>query len=185
MDTIRTDPNLIALIKNQDNHEAWSEFEGWYAPIIQSFCISRGMLRQDADDISQEVFLRLSQSPISSQYDPTIGRFRSYLFQVTRSAVSSVARQNPRVQSIELSPEQPCIEEWNAAWDKECVRRAISSVERTVSEHSKQILNLSMRGTAPAVIAETLGVSAESVYKARQRLQTKIQTTIQRIQFET
>ncbi len=184
MNTTRTDPDLIASIANGENHDAWREFEAWYAPIVRSFCISRGMPRQDADDIAQEVFLRLSQSSIATRYDPQRGRFRSYLFQVTRSAVSSSSRQHPQWKSIDFSESPSCVNEWNKAWKSECIRRALLHVERTSSTSAKQILNLSMRGQNPAEISDALGVSVESVYKSRQRIRERIESTIRRFHIE-
>ncbi len=175
----KTNPDLIAALENGDDHEAWREFESWYAPIIRSFCISRGMCQSDTDDVAQEVFLRISQSRIATQYDPSLGRFRSYLFQVTRSVVSSNTRRRVPAKSLESQEALSSIVKWNKAWNEDSARRAIIHVERTSSSHSKQILSLSIRGASPAVIVETLGVSIHSVYKTRQRLRTSIEEFIQ------
>ncbi len=184
LNTTRTDPDLVASIAHHDNYEAWCDFVTWYAPIIRSFCISRGMRSQDTDDVVQEVFLRLSQSPIATRYNPLEGRFRSYLFQVTRSAVSAMPQRIAGAVSIELTAAQSGVDEWNQAWERACLRRVLSDVERFSSTGAKQILSLSMRGLTPAVIAETLGVSIESVYKARQRLRASIEEKLCRYRLE-
>jgi len=142
------------------------------------------MRMQDADDIAQEVFLRISQSTIATRYDQQKGRFRSYLFQVTRSAVSATMQRHPSPQSLESFADRASIDEWDKAWNKECARRALEYVERTTSVNFKQILNLSMRGMSSAVIAETMGVSIDSVYKARQRLHARIENVKRQYQLE-
>ncbi|MDF1868986.1 MAG: sigma-70 family RNA polymerase sigma factor [Phycisphaerales bacterium] len=182
MNETRTDPDLIASIANSENHEAWREFEAWYAPIIHAFCVSRGMAPHDADDIAQDVFIRLTQSSIATKYDPDRGRFRSYLFQVTRSVVSSSKKRIQTEYSIESFEEPSSLKDWNKAWDEECALQAIKHVEQTASAVQKSILNLSLRGSSPKVIAELHGLTIDAVYKIRQRLHASIEETTLKFQ---
>ncbi|RNC81904.1 MAG: sigma-70 family RNA polymerase sigma factor [Phycisphaera sp.] len=181
----RTDPKLIASIAAHDNFAAWHEFESWYGPIIQSYCLSRGLPHHEVDDVAQEVYLRISRSTITERYDPKQGHFRFYLLKVTRSVLSTQASKKPVWTDLCENAAQQYDDEWEYLWKREAFRRAINVVEQTVSIQARQILNLTLRGNCPNTIAGSLGLSIEAVYKARQRLRSKIIIETRRVMMDT
>ncbi len=176
-DQIRTDPALIRAIRNPSNYEAWKTFESRYAPIIRSFCISRGLSHHDASDVAQEVFLRVSKYGFADRYDPEQGTFRSYLFRVTRGVASAIELEklkHPSWDKLVVESE----ENWNEVWRTQTINLAIARVTASVSPQSRQVLSLTLRGLKPVEIAESTGLSKHMIYKSRQRLRTKIESTI-------
>ncbi|MDF1810369.1 MAG: sigma-70 family RNA polymerase sigma factor [Phycisphaerales bacterium] len=172
---VRTDPALIEAIRNPANYEAWKSFERRYAPMVRSYCVKRGMRITDAEDVAQEVFLRITEHGFADRYDPAVGTFRSYLFRVTRSVASVVIRTVSEATEIQSEIDYS-EEEWNQVWKQEAVRLAIKSVEESVTGSSKRILSLTLRDVPPATIAELTGLTRDAVYKTRDRLKTRIES---------
>ena len=57
--------------KDSSDHAAWGEFVAYYGPKIRTWCCQRGLQSADADDVTQNVLLRLARRYGSS---PTIRR---------------------------------------------------------------------------------------------------------------
>ncbi len=55
-----------------------------YRPAVVRFLRHRGLTEADAEDVAQEVFLRLFDDRVLEKADPRHGRFRSLLLAVTR-----------------------------------------------------------------------------------------------------
>jgi len=53
---------LLANIQSLENRQAWSEFVQIYSPVIYRMARRRGMQDADAQDLSQDVLLRIYQS---------------------------------------------------------------------------------------------------------------------------
>lgn len=170
----RTDPNLIHAIRDFANHEAWKTFERRYSPIVRAYCAARGMHACDTEDVSQEVFLRISAYGFADRYDPQLGTFRSYLFRVTRS-VASKYEDSRSMRSDPSSAEQSVEEQWERAWRAHAIRIAVARVEESSSPTTRRILMLTLRGVPPAVIADILGMTRAAVYKCRDRIRSRIE----------
>lgn len=170
----RTDPSLIDAIRDPANHEAWRTFERRYAPIIRAYCTKRGMRSVDAEDVSQEVFLRITVHGFADRYSPSMGTFRSYLFRVTRSVASTFTQFKPVSLDTAAMPAESA-EEWDSVWKAQAIRLALRRVERTASWNSKRVLAMTLRGVAPAVIAESTGMKLDAVYKCRARLRARLE----------
>tara|TARA_R110002073_G_scaffold336260_1_gene531340 strand:- start:71104 stop:71736 length:633 start_codon:yes stop_codon:yes gene_type:complete len=175
---MRTDPSLMRAVRDVNNSEAWNTFLNRYSPIVRAFCINRGVPIGDIDDVVQEVFLRITQYSFADRYDPSVGTFRSYLFRVTRSIItgmkSSTVGEVADSQSNENSEA-----EWERLWKIQAVQLSIAQVERTLSESSKDVLSLTMRGVSPNAIVQITGMSKAAVYKKRERLKVRIQRAFQ------
>jgi RNA polymerase sigma factor (sigma-70 family) len=180
----RTDPNLIRAIRDYANHEAWKTFERRYSPIIRAYCASRGMRSCDTEDVSQEVFLRISAYGFADRYDPKLGTFRSYLFRVTRSIASKYEHSKP-LRSDASDPEQSVDEQWESAWRAHAIRLAVARVEESSSSTTKRVLMLTLRGVPPAVIADLLGMTRAAVYKCRDRIRSRIESACNEVMLDT
>ncbi len=53
---------LMANIQSLENREAWSEFVQIYRPVIYRMARRRGMQDADAQDLTQDVLVRISKS---------------------------------------------------------------------------------------------------------------------------
>jgi len=76
--------------------QAFERLSQLYRPGIVACCRAQGLQQADAEDVTQAILLRLWDALRSFDYDPERGKFRSYLAQVVRNAVTDHFRQRER-----------------------------------------------------------------------------------------
>ena len=88
-----TRPSLIARVKDLTDAESWSEFYHFYQPLLMRYLRHLGMKEDMAHDLIQDVFIRLLHALPAFELSNSRGRFRSYLWKLTYSALVDRARQ--------------------------------------------------------------------------------------------
>src|SRR5262245_23686702 len=92
-----THPSLLEALKESHSRpEAFERFARLYRPALVARCQAQGLQQADADDVTQTILLRLWDVLRSFDYDPERGKFRSYLAQMVRHAVTDHFRQRDR-----------------------------------------------------------------------------------------
>ena len=76
--------NLSECPVLEDDESNWGQFVEMYEPVIRAFLSVEGTNENDLDDAVQDVFMRLVRIMRREGYDPSRGRFRSYLRTVMR-----------------------------------------------------------------------------------------------------
>ena len=82
---LKTSATMLARVQNSADREAWNEFVARYGPRIRQWCHRWRLQDSDADDVAQEVLLRLAQKLRDFHYDPSRS-FRAWLKTVTHHA---------------------------------------------------------------------------------------------------
>jgi len=83
-----TSPELLGRVgQDPSDQEAWATFVAHYGPKIRGWCRQRGLQAADADDVTQDVLLRLARALRRFTYDPSRS-FRGWLRLVTEHALS-------------------------------------------------------------------------------------------------
>lgn len=54
---------------------SWNEFVSIYGPLVIGFCRKYQLPHPDANDIAQEVFIRVFKGVSTLEYEPNKGRF--------------------------------------------------------------------------------------------------------------
>jgi RNA polymerase sigma-70 factor, ECF subfamily len=88
-----TRPSLIARVKDLTDAESWSEFYHFYQPLLMRYLRHLGMKEDTAHDLIQDVFIRLLHALPAFELSNSRGRFRSYLWKLTYSALVDRARR--------------------------------------------------------------------------------------------
>jgi RNA polymerase sigma-70 factor (ECF subfamily) len=83
-DALLTRASLLARLGDPQDRAAWQQFVALYGSLVYGFVRQRGLQDADAADLTQEVFLAVSQSIGRWQYDPRQGSFRGWLYGITR-----------------------------------------------------------------------------------------------------
>lgn len=147
------------------------DFVAKYRAPIVAYCVRRG-LASEAEDLAQEVFLRIFRDGVLEKADPSKGRFRSLLLAVARHAVGNhLERERAgkrgagQVQS--LAALDVASEERDETFDREWIRHLIFlALDRLARDHPNYhdgVRRFLLEGCSYADIAASLGRSEGDV----------------------
>ena len=92
MDQSVTSLSLLHRIQASRNDEnAWREFVVRYGTRIYEWCVNRKLNPDDAEDVTQDVLLKLARNFEKFEYDPAQS-FRGWLRRVTENAIKDFIR---------------------------------------------------------------------------------------------
>jgi RNA polymerase sigma factor (sigma-70 family) len=168
-------------------------FVGRYRKPLLIYLSRRGLSESDAQDLVQDVFLRLFEKNLLSKADRTRGRFRSYLLGITKNVLYKEQRKRSALKrgggkgqvSLEQLGDVAAPEpdpEFDACWTQNLIQRALDGLK---ADNARQygVLQLHLRGDlSQKQMAETLDRTPAQVktdlYRARQRLTKLIKAEI-------
>jgi RNA polymerase sigma-70 factor (ECF subfamily) len=151
--------------------DGWREFAALYEPVILRYALGRrrGLSETDARDVAQDVFARLLKALPGFELDHGRGRFRTWLWQVTTSALADRARRAGRRADAEREwlarREDP---DDRAAWDHAFHSRvldiALEQVRAASNPRTWACFERHVLGHEPAAaMGRELGMTANAV----------------------
>jgi RNA polymerase sigma-70 factor (ECF subfamily) len=160
-----------------------------YREPVYLFLLRRVPRAEDAEDLTQEVFLRICADSFLQKVDPEKGKFRSLLLAVTRRVIAShqrheLAEMRDRrrqvpLDDLELPADVPAEGEFDRLWVGNLMSQAM---DRLKEEPNLAALRLQVQGKSYREIALELGRSESDVtnriHRAKQRLRHEIETVI-------
>ena len=91
-----TDVTLLGRLRHEPTDQAaWSEFVARYGPKILGWCRRWGLQQADAQDVTQEVLLKLNRLMATFDYDPA-GSFQAWLKTLAHHAWCDFVAQRRR-----------------------------------------------------------------------------------------
>ena len=190
-----TSPTLMIRIQEDPaNQRAWDEFVQRYQPMIHAWCLRSGAQPSDADDIAQEVLIKLLAAIKKFQYDPTRS-FRSWLKTVTRHAWSDLARSRRHTTDEPEGLIQALADSRDAladlekqledAFDRELLELAMRRVEKRVKPITWQAFRLTaIENRHGADAAKELQMPVAHVFVARYRVQRMLEEEVRALKGE-
>lgn len=198
--SIDTSPSTSAsllLRASEGDGQAWQRIAQLYAPLVYKWCRRYGLGPEDAADASQETFSTLSQR--LETYDPSVSgaTFRGWLRTVTHNKVMDLhrLRQTPDARggtaNIAALAELRASESSSAAGtgggdapdesDRvEVLRRALVILRPRFEQQTwAAFWRTTVDGCSPDDVADELGISRWSVYKARSRVLHRLRTELE------
>jgi RNA polymerase sigma factor (sigma-70 family) len=172
----QTNISLIARVRDRTDVESWREFYEFYHPLLTRYLRRLGLKEDTANDVIQDVFVKLVQALPKFELDGKRGRFRSYLWKLTYNGLVDEARRlKARRQAEEEWVKRFLIadeaesrklhQELNEINYREIVDRALPRVQAVTSTRAwtcfEQRLLLDRPGSA---IAAELGISDKAVF---------------------
>src|SRR5262249_21126201 len=88
--------SLLVRLRDPRDHRAWEDFVALYGPVAYRFLRRRGLQDADAADVMQNVLNVVAGSMSRFDYDPALGRFRAWLFEVVRRQLAKWRRSRSR-----------------------------------------------------------------------------------------
>jgi RNA polymerase sigma-70 factor (ECF subfamily) len=186
-----SDTSLTLLEQLQNNPadpQAWSSFLERYQPRIRAWCLHWGMQDSDADDVAQEVLVKLFAAIRNFRYDPTRS-FRAWLKTVTQHAWSDLSARRRKDPSHNACPVDTLADSAEAqsdlerkleeAFDAELLELAIDRVKRRVKPGTWNAFALTViDGHSGADAARKLQIPVAHVFVAKNRVQKMLQEEV-------
>jgi RNA polymerase sigma-70 factor (ECF subfamily) len=171
-----TSLSLIARVRDRTDFESWRRFYQFYQPLLMRYLRRLGLEENTATDVIQDVFVRLLQSLPNFELDSQKGRFRSYLWKLTYSALVDEARRVKarrqaegewvkRFQAANEAESRKVQEELNEINLHQILKRALPRVQAATSPTAWACFEQRvLRDRPSSVIAAELGISAQAVF---------------------
>ncbi|MDB5309296.1 MAG: rpoE 1 [Gemmataceae bacterium] len=180
---------LLERVRDRTNAGAWAEFVDVYQPVLRAFVRRQGVGEADVPDVVQDIFARLIPALARFEFDPSRGRFRTWLWRITSNAATNWSRKRvsrARAEAV-WCRHQPAEPAGNDAPDERDQVRLQQILDQVLAEVRGTTLPATwacfegrvLRDRPAAELATELGVSLNSVYvnACRVRAQVREQCT--------
>lgn len=160
-----------------------------YQKPVYDYMRRSGLRHEDAEDLTQEVFVRICGEQFLKKVDPRKGRFRALLLTVSRNALASFRRRElsggrDRRREVALEDFDAPTEikpdvEFDRLWARNLLAQALEGMG---DDPSASALRLQMSGQTYQEIARGLGKSETEVtnyiHRGKKRLRQEIERLI-------
>ena len=181
-----TRSSVLKAVADTENEAAWQRLFDLYAGFVFSIARSKGLNEENADNVVQDVFIRLAQFLPTFEYDRTKGRFRSYLINLVYNLIIDKWRihqhDDERMKAykdevVNMTPADKDFaeREWQAAALEEALRRIKPEVR---PEHYAAFYASAVEGQDTETVMRLYNLSRDNLYQIRKRLTAKLQTVV-------
>src|SRR5205823_6500855 len=91
-----TSVSLLRRLNDPQDGQAWGDFASRYRGRILDWCLRRGLQREDAEDATQDLLVKVRDKIRTFRFDRARGGFRGWLMAVVRRAVTDLHRDRAR-----------------------------------------------------------------------------------------
>ncbi|HEV3082044.1 MAG TPA: sigma-70 family RNA polymerase sigma factor [Gemmataceae bacterium] len=191
----RTRASLLARLQQSGtaSDDAWREFVDQYGRQIYKWCRHWQLQDADAEEVTQQVMLRLLSKMKDFAYDP--GRsFRAWLKTVTHHAWHDlvVSRQHQRTsgggsevweQLLTVPAGEDLVQRLEQEFDRELLEEAMQRVRLRLAPHNWEAFRLTaLEGVPARTAAVRLSMKVANVYAARSNVQRLVREELARLE---
>jgi len=184
--TYVTRHTLLDRIRDPQDSEAWKDFIDFYKNYIYFIIRSMGIKPQDADDILQQVSLKLWKNLPTHLHDPKKGKFRSWVSTITKNTVLSyIKKQESQAQKLDQAKQKEELTYLDAIklpeinkiaqqeWEVFITNTALENLEERFTPQAIEAFKRHISGQAADQSAAELGVYRDSIYKYISRVKVR------------
>lgn len=187
--------SLLLRIRDDDGRgrsEAWVEFVERYGRQIHDWCLNRRLQPADAEDVTQDVLVRLARALKTFEYNPEL-TFRGWLRRITENSLADFFRdQRRRVPKqagaifetlSDLAATEDLVQRLEHSFDLELFERAAATVRKRVEERRWQAWQLTaIQGQSVECVSRQLDMKVPTVYSSRYQVQKLISEEVQQLE---
>jgi RNA polymerase sigma-70 factor (ECF subfamily) len=184
---------LSRLCRDPNDPGAWEEFVQHYGPKVLLWCRHWGLQQADAEDVAQEVLLKVAQKMQTFRYDPARS-FRAWLKTLAHGAWCDwLERRSRQAQGsgdsrvLELlqttAARDDLVRKLEEGYDAELLEAAGVRVRLRVGPRSWEAFRLlAFEGKSGAEAAAQLGMTVGAVFMAKSRVQKMLREEILKLE---
>lgn len=180
---------LTQLRQDPSDQSGWDEFVELYGRHIYRWCRQWKLQDADAEDVTQNVLVKLTQKLRAFAYDPSRS-FRGWLKTVAHHAWRDFEDSRPRAQPaagniqvqekiLALEARDDLVRKLEQAFDLELLETAKARVRLRVAPHTWEAFRLTaIEGLPVAAVAARVKMQVAMVYVAKSKVQKMLQEEI-------
>jgi len=199
-DPLATRATLIARVRNAGDSASWDEFYGLYRRLVYRLARRSGLAHEEAEEVQQDVFVRIAQTIGEFEARAQPGSFRAWLMQLTRWRVLDKMREKrrepprkesapsqdggERTRTVERLPDEAATEAgWQEEWRSHLLEAGLARVAKTAKPGHFQVFELCTRQRWSALrVAKELGMNPGTVYIINHRLGKLLTAEVKRLE---
>ncbi|MEM8670343.1 MAG: sigma-70 family RNA polymerase sigma factor [Planctomycetota bacterium] len=189
-----TRASLLIRLRDQADAEAWSQFVDIYSPLVFGFARRWHFRETEAADLVQEVLSEVFRSIERFEYDPQLGKFRSWLYKISKRKAIKMNRK--RLQQIHGTGDSVALRmlqnfpddtndlerDWEDEYRSHLFQWAIGEIKTQFQPKTwSAFWFTAVEGKSPTEVAETLGLSLGAVYIAKSRITKRLGDKIKEV----
>jgi RNA polymerase sigma-70 factor (ECF subfamily) len=184
---------LGRLRRDPTNQAAWAEFVDHYGPRIYAWCRKWNLQEADAQDVTQNVLLKLARKMGEFAYDPSRS-FRAWLKTLTYHAWADFldGRRRPGQgsgdsQTLDIlnrvEAREDLVRQLEEEFDRELLEEAMARVRLRVAPQTWQAFVLTaLEGLTGAEAAKRIPMQVAQVFVAKRRVQKMLTEEVARLE---
>src|SRR6516164_11213245 len=190
-----TRETLLARLRHDPTDQAaWGEFVEHYGRHIYRWCRQWQLQDADAEDVTQEILLKLAEKLRTFAYDPSRS-FRGWLKTITHHAWRDFVDQRGRrargaggdheAQELlhTLEAREDLVQKLEEAFDHELLEAAKVQVRLRVAPHTWEAFRLAaLDGVPIPEVAARVNMQVAMVYVAKSKVQKMLQEEIHKLE---
>ena len=187
-----TRASLILRLKNPSDMQAWQEFVEIYQPIVRSLASRKGLQKADADDVTQEVLVRVAKHIENWHSKPASSSFRAWLATITRNQTVQFFRERGRRPAtgvpaeLEGRMDQELEKDFDLEQNRQLFAWAARRVQRQFKDKTwKAFWLTAVAQNSIAEAAALLNTTVAQIYVARSRVMKALKNEVQKSEFES
>ena len=175
---------LLKRVRDRTDAGAWEAFVDEYQPVLRAFVRRQGVYAADVPDVVQEVLAQLVPTLARFEFDPSRGRFLTWLWRITGNAAKNwIRKQGSRARAEaawhRLQPATPvgddAPDERERARLRQLLDQVFAEVRRTTLPATWACFEGQVLHGRPAdELATELGVSRNAVYVNTCRVRARV-----------
>jgi RNA polymerase sigma factor (sigma-70 family) len=190
----QTRQTLLHRVKHRHDERSWDEFVGLYRPYLYVICQRMNVSHHDAEDIVQQVLIKLWDRLPDFNYDDR-RRFRGWVGSITRNCANDFFRKQKRLaKTIEKSTETKASYQMmtdsevariaDMEWKKYSVALAIERIRDQFPAKAIKVFQELHRGTPRKTVAQKYNLTPDSVSAYKGRVLTALCAEIRALEEE-
>jgi RNA polymerase sigma factor (sigma-70 family) len=192
-----TRETLLNRVRRQYDEESWKEFVHYYRGYVYNIASRMGLNHHDAEEVVQDVMVKLWKKLPEFQYDSNKGRFRGWLCTVTANNVKLLWQSKSQkldrltpgereelttyLREIQAEPSDELAEQ---EWATYVITMAWDRVQREFGKNEKEAFEMLSKGAGVDEVSQKLGIATSSVYVYKKRVTDRLKQEVARLNRE-